>query len=47
MTIQINNIYPNLFGSLISAGKDIIRTMQLRKDRKFMYSALCNAVMLG
>ncbi len=43
----MNNISPSIFENLIGSSKDIIRTMQSRKDRKYMYGALCNSIMLG
>jgi len=43
----MNSASGNLFESLITSSDDIIRTMQFRRDRKLMYAALCNVIMMG
>lgn len=43
----MNNTSPNLFENLVTSSEDLIRTMQLRQDRKFMYGALCKVINLG
>lgn len=45
--IQLNNISGNIFENLVATSQDMIKTMQTKNDRKFMFSALCNAIMLG
>jgi len=43
----LNNVSPNLFESLITSSDDLIRSMQMRNDRKQMYGALCKVITTG
>lgn len=43
----MNTVSPNLFQNIITSSDEIIRTMQVRKDRKLLYGALCRVINLG
>lgn len=45
-TIQMGKYSPNLLSNVISNGREIIQTMQNRKDKKLMYVALTNVIHL-
>jgi len=43
----LNNVSANLFENLITSSNDLIRSMQIKNDRKQMYGALCKIIATG